>query len=325
MTRIASNCIIFAIIVLAFITILNVAMEKFKQLPMISSGFGLQAKTKIFISFFQLISTFEGDVDGTQKIYGVELHEKVNDWIAFLEWFSFDISFFIRIPMECVGSMKDRLLFNVLWPLVMIAVISVGQIVCQFIVAVIMSKRNQNNFSMRASMMEAIGNFRNQRWNQILYFAIFLLYFVLPIVSNGIFEAINCQSYITNTMTDPVQSSSYLVADPEIRCEETNPEYQSLLVIFWVFFTIWPVLTPVLFLCLLLKILKSVRSKRITPMANACRFLWSDYTESMMFWDIVETIKKLFLTGFIMFVDRQEGSTKLLRLVIGKFAICLIL
>jgi len=50
---------------------------------------------------------------------------------------------------------------------------------------------------------------------------------------------------------------------------------------------------------------------------KACRFLWNDYTEAMMFWDILETIRKIFLSGYIMFIDRNEGSTKIFRLIIA--------
>ena len=55
----------------------------------------------------------------------------------------------------------------------------------------------------------------------------------------------------------------------------------------------------------------------ITVLTEACRFLWIDYNEYVPYWDIVDIIRKVFLTGFIMFLDPQEGSTKFSRLILA--------
>jgi hypothetical protein len=46
-------------------------------------------------------------------------------------------------------------------------------------------------------------------------------------------------------------------------------------------------------------------------------FFWDDYDESMMFWDVIDTVRKLILTGFIMFFDPEKGSNKLFRLTVA--------
>ena len=83
------------------------------------------------------------------------------------------------------------------------------------------------------------------------------------------------------------------------------------------FFALWPVLTPLLFIMLLVHIRPSVRRNSPTPLAIACRFFWDDYDESMMFWDVIDTVRKLILTGFIMFFDPEKGSNKLFRLTVA--------
>ena len=135
-------------------------------------------------------------------------------------------------------------------------------------------------------------------------------------------------AYKTDDYKD--ETISYLVAEPSIVCDDGNETYSGLYRTFWFFFVLWSVLTPILFVILLVMIRQAVRNRRITPLANgmfssfayschhlntlseycslflsirnikACRFLWGDYTEAMMFWDILETIRKIFLSGYIM-------------------------
>jgi hypothetical protein len=98
---------------------------------------------------------------------------------------------------------------------------------------------------------------------------------------------------------------------------QKDNDYGSILATFWSLFTIWILLIPLAFVVLLKSIGPSVRSKSITFMADACRFLWQDYDESIWFWDIVDTYRKIFITGAIILIDTQEGSNKMLRLVVA--------
>ena len=69
---------------------------------------------------------------------------------------------------------------------------------------------------------------------------------------------------------------------------------------------------------LLIYISPSIESYHIAFLSDAGRFLWQDYNSKMWLWDIVDsTMRKIFLTGIIMFIDIQEGSNKILRLVVA--------
>ncbi len=143
-----------------------------------------------------------------------------------------------------------------------------------------------------------------------------LLYFVIPTVTNSIFNAIKCRAFDDDDVLG--SSVSYLLIDMEIKCdtnEDTN--YSKIYAVFWVFFVVWVILTPLGFVALLAYIKRSVQSMSITPLADASRFLWQDYDPSMTYWDVIDTCRKVFLTGAIMFIDTEEGSNKLLRLVIA--------
>jgi len=94
-------------------------------------------------------------------------------------------------------------------------------------------------------------------------------------------------------------------------------EFSNLYKTFWLTVTLWPILVPLVFFGLLISIRKSVYSKRTTFLAEACRFLWRDYREDMMFWEILDIYRKLFLTGLVNMIDLEKGSTKIIRLVIA--------
>jgi len=66
-----------------------------------------------------------------------------------------------------------------------------------------------------------------------------------------------------------------------------------------------------------------VQSNRITCLAEVSQFLWMYYDSSMMLWEFIDLVRKISLTGLIMFIDTEEGSEKILRLIAAAF-ICII-
>ena len=149
-----------------------------------------------------------------------------------------------------------------------------------------------------------------------LYATIFISYLLLPGASRSIFKARQCVSY--NTDDSAGTRRSYLLADLSIQCNGAeNTDFGALNAYFWLFFAMWPVLVPLAYLLLLTKVRSMVRLKRSTPLANACRFLWRDYDVSLLFWEVVDLLRRLVLTSIILFVDTEHGSSKMLRLVLG--------
>jgi len=155
---------------------------------------------------------------------------------------------------------------------------------------------------------------RNRQFlSKFIYIGVVIFYLVLPSVSSAIFDAIICQAFDTNDEEGKVHS--YLVADWSIQCTNSNTQFETLTNIFWGSFSLWIIVVPLIFLGLLISIRKSVYSNRTSFLTEACRFLWRDYKEHMMFWEILDIARKLFLTGIVNFIDLEEGSTKILRLV----------
>ena len=255
------------------------------------STYNLQAKMKIVVSFFQVINTL-------QSVYGVQFDNQLWAWMNVFRLISLDI-IELAIHGSCIGSMRTRLIIGAIWPYFLI----------------IMATSGLFFHKLMAVGMAGIRNDSRKFLYHIMYIAILILYLALPAVSNSIFMARNCESFITD---DAEQlSRSYLVADGSIQCDTNDKEYVDLVHLSWILFACWPFLVPIVFLGFINKIHRTVRSNRITALADACRFLWRDYEDHVLFWDVVDMVRKLFLTGFIMFVDPEEGSSRAFRLIIA--------
>jgi hypothetical protein len=93
--------------------------------------------------------------------------------------------------------------------------------------------------------------------------------------------------------------------------------YGTIFTFFWILLSIWVIFVPMAFFALLKYISPSLESGSITFLADACRFLWHDYNTSIWFWDIIDTMRKIFLTGIIIFIDKENGSNTMLRLAVA--------
>ena len=279
------------------------------------SSLSLQAKLKLLVSFSQILSSF-GDV------YGIQLHSELAGWMdLFFKYLSLDFLQIIEVPISCIGSTRLNLVAGVMWPYVILIIGAVTVFVyrlCVFIMKKSGSLKPHAESNTSSSSSEQTTNFfvdvigPLKRWT--IKWAIIIFYLVIPTVSIRIFDAIKCRAFDDD---DEGASVSYLLNDMEIQCNDDDSIYGSILGIFWVLFVIWIVLTPLGFLVLLTTVHEAVRSMKISSLADSCRFLWQDYDSSMIFWDVIDTWRKIFLTGCIMLIDTQEGSNKLLRLVIA--------
>ena len=265
----------------------------------IESAVGLQPKFKVVVSFYQ-VSSILG------LVYGVRLDEHFTRWLDVLKLFSLDM-FGVAIPGSCIGAMSTRLLVAGTWPYAAVAFVSLAIVVA-------------------AAVLNNKQAFDRQLLGRLLYWAIFIFYLVLPSVSRSIFSARLCESFRYDDATG--QRISFLLADPSLTCDAGptwDDETSGLAPYFWAFFALWPVLVPLGFLALLLRVRKPVAAQRATPLSRATSFLWRDYSASFLFWEVLDLVRKIFLTSMVLFIDQEYGSRKLLRTVVAAIVSALFL
>ena len=244
-------------------------------------------------------------------------------------YLSFDIVD-LTLPYACLGSMPSRLLFGALWPFAVTSALVIGIAVHALVMHIAAG-------AAAPSRSEALRTVASR----CLYALVFVCYLELPSVSRSIFTAQHCESYAFDDATG--QTISFLTADLSMHCN-TGPgwtnEAQRLAAYFWSFFVLWPVLVPLGFLALLLQVRAAVRAQRVSSIARSSAFLWRDYDSAHLYWECVDLWRKvcraqylsslssavtpplpvasqIFLTAVMLFIEREDGSNKLLRLIVA--------
>lgn len=137
-----------------------------------------------------------------------------------------------------------------------------------------------------------------------LYFWIILL--IYPAVSRVALEAVNCRALDSG--------HSYLVSDFRILC--SSPEYRRYLPLVAPALLLYPVGIPVMFL-LLLKFKRNVH-----PWDENLSFLYKAYKPSYWWFEVYELIRKLFLTGLIIFVSAGTATQIAIAGVVCAVSMC---
>jgi len=189
--------------------------------------------------------------------------------------------------------MDKQLLMSALWPYALLALV----------IAAIAVQGAVSHFRAPAAALRRTAA-TTIVLERSLYAAILIFYLVLPGVSRSIFKARQCASYSNDDALGTRRS--YLLADLSVKCSAAkDADFASLDAYFWSFFALWPMLVPLAFLLLLAKVRPAVRAQRLTPLAVACRFLWRDYNAGLLFWEVIDLLRRLLLTSIILFVGKR--------------------
>jgi hypothetical protein len=127
------------------------------------------------------------------------------------------------------------------------------------------------------------------------------LFLVFPFVSQTMFEAFVCRD---------IGGQTFLAIDYQVPCD--NSDYTALVAVAIVGVFLYPLAVPVLTLVILFKHRKAIYNEEPT-VCRTYSFVLADYKKRHYYWDVVEMLRKVCLTGIICVV--QRGS--LLQLVLG--------
>jgi hypothetical protein len=244
-----------------------------------------QAKLKLLVSFYQVLSSLE-------NVYGVTVSSELTNWMNIFKYLSLDFLQITGIPISCVGPTKQQLMTNALWPFMIIILGGYLLLAYWMIQQRKLHRRSIGDGKEANVLKQDTSNIMTLLKKRTIQWIIIVLYFALPVVSQRIFDAIKCRTFQINDDAPAPAFQSHLVMDMSIICNtQKDNNYGGILVIFWSLFIVWVVLIPLAFVVLLKYIGPTVRSKSITFMADACRFLWQDYDSNVGFWEIVDTYR----------------------------------
>ena len=79
---------------------------------------------KILLSFYQVWAV-------RQSVYGFALPPHFSSWMSFLEALSFDVGDFLFPSWTCIGGLPARIMFNGLWPLLVMMMVVLVRLALQ--------------------------------------------------------------------------------------------------------------------------------------------------------------------------------------------------
>ena len=145
------------------------------------------------LAFYQVFAVRE-------SVYGFSLPEELSGWLTGFEVLSFDVGSFIFPSWTCAGDLTNRIVFNGLWPLLLVALVG---------------------FTLLAREMMRKGNCRGALMRS-LEAAVFISFCVLPSVTRSLFLAFGCETFGYDDLTGP-STKSYLIASLDVEC--STPEH----------------------------------------------------------------------------------------------------
>ena len=203
-------------------------------------------------------------------------------WVDFMDSLSLDLVD-LTFPYACLGSMPSRLLLGALWPFALTSGLAIAIAVHALVMQIAAG-------AAAPSRGEALRTYASR----CLYALVVVCHLVLPSVSRSIFTAQQCTAYAYDDATG--QTISFLTADLSMHCNAGpgwTDEAHSLAAYFWSFFVLWPVLVPLGFLALLLRVRAALRAQRVTSIARSSAFLWRDYESAHLYWECVDLWRKV--------------------------------
>jgi len=213
------------------------------------------------------------------------------------------------VPGAClVGGIKLRVVLRGLVPLLLM----LGPLVLSIMPVIVLSCRarvapradcTKTCFSegLKAAVLRA------------LPYMIFISFCLVQSVSAGIFSAWDCVQFVFDSASGTTRT--FLREDLSIECD-TEQHWQIKRIAF-VFFAIWPVGMPLLYLLMLWPCRVALLEARSTPLTHATSFLHQEYTPQYFAWEPLFVLQRLAVTGFVMFFIPAQDA--IWRIVLGIF------
>jgi len=259
-----------------------------------SDDAGLIAKAKQTLAFYQVVRILE-------STYTVEMPRQWNQFTGFFSVFGIEFSGLFNPYMACWGGWYHVLSWYAGFPFILFGIIIGVNI---FRARVFRRKK----YFVRFGLMQA------------LPLLLVITFTIVTIVSNKIFSTFDCE----NVQLDGERSIRYLRTDVSVECTTEHGNYDSILGITWVFFAIWPVGVTVLYLILLYIASPAINGKKthfnIELLAQATNFLHKEYDPAFYWWEPVDILRRLTLTGLVLLIAEDQGMMRLMVGLLVSFA-----
>ena len=275
----------------------------------------LVAKLKILIGYYQVVLVMPRAFRVTLPAFYAEVMMRYFQWASF-EWVS---ALIFPLNLGCLGSYADSILVQSLGPLALLAVFSLGSVLVAWIeLPPPEADAGGRDGGSSATDGESIGGgsrCTRRGWalasldgmKRALPLVLMLLFALVPSVCSSIFSVFPCDTFGYRdeiTANDGIDGAAvtrrFLAADLSVECDsEEHNQLRSLAV--WLI-VLWPVGVPLFFATLLWK---ARQARQPAPrLWRATTFLHGEFRVGMSWWELLELMRKLVLTGFVVILPR---------------------
>lgn len=270
---------------------------------------GLSAKLKQLVTNAQVLSA-------VPSTYMVSLPDgKYASWVDALEVPNL-ITAEIFTPPECLdGGYFSMLLFSSFWPWALALLAVLAMTALQAYRAGCCVSCDPAEGGGRLAFVRSVlskGLFAS------LPFVLTLTFLVVTSASSRILKTFLCDPFAYDDGES--ESRSYLHDDYGLNCasgEYKRAENWALGLAF-----LWPFGIPLLYGFLLFKSRKAILSHEANQMSAAIKFLWAEYQPAYFWWEPLELLRKLTLTGFVLFIDEKYVLGRSLAALLMSLAFC---
>jgi len=138
-----------------------------------------------------------------------------------------------------------------------------------------------------------------------------LIFCLINSISRMILQAHgDCAAFVLDDSTSPPAQIAFLRLDMSVECGDA--EHASIRTVAWLYFALWPVGCPLLYLLVLLKARASIVRGDATMLAKSTEFLWLEYRPEFLLWEVAEVLRKLALVGFVLLIPAELRMARLL-------------
>jgi hypothetical protein len=252
-------------------------------------------KLRIPIVAFQIVTQYI-------SITGLPLPDIYRKFLSWTDVFNLNLGWLLSLGCLTQISFYQKLLITTLGPFVVTAALAVTY--------TIVRHRNKVQAVDAHLSQRAVVRARTVRLEKALtkHHVVFLAmtFLIYSTVSTTVFQTFACDTIDDSATT----KTSYLRADYSIQCAKSKHTLYRVYAAFMVI--IYPLGIPALYawllwskrhkLCSINK--SSVRglNRHDENELRSTRFLWKSYTPNMYYWEVVECMRRLLLTGAIVFI-----------------------
>lgn len=265
----------------------------------ISLQLRLMGKLKLVVGYFQVVHV-------VPEAFRVTLPHEYTEWMRAFDWLSIDWLTF-AIPPECIGPFAQRLRLQALLPLFPLLVLFCAGALNGVCKAVKVDKAEKISPIMHFLHKAADGVVG------VLPVALLALFALVPSTCARIFSTFSCQEFGSDDSAS--KTVAFLNADFAVEC--FTDEHHHLKGMAAVLILLWPIGVPALFWSLLVT---THSSKAAPAFKHAVRFLYNEYIPRMYWWEMLEQMRKLTLSGFVFLIPPQFSFLRLVIAIIVSFS-----